>query len=185
MTAMTKEEEYDLIRELIKTEKEIYELGIALNYCSTNAEQNENRIFETEKNEYLEKIKDSLSQIEDPIASREIYRHLIKIFNEMKTSITNSKYDFMISINKEKIDIENYFFLKISNIIKQVIDVDTCVFSKPFFSGTDSTEGIDSRLLISFLVSEINYLKGMSIVNYLTIREYNEYFKTRLKTLIE
>jgi len=183
MKTIAKEEEYYLINDMLKLEKQLLSIK-ADSYDSLSA-------FDMVKNESIQKgFIDSLIKVNDQLVkidylqtSRKIVRRLVKTFFQMETEISVSNSDYSVS-RRQGFDSLNYFAAKIQYEIKCVVNMNFQKLRKPFLYLTDdASDSFDRCRMIAFFETEIDILGKIEPVNYLKLREYYNEFEGRLKLI--
>jgi chromosome segregation ATPase len=185
MKTITKEQEYELISQLLKLEKQIHFNEMEKNFCTNPSEITALESSLKDLKVSLDKVSNELTDISEPLASIEIKNSLIRTFYQMKTAISNVKYDLSIS-RRQCLNFENYFASKILDEINRAMNGDFYGLASPFlYLTTDPNDSFDRKQLISFFDSEIDILNSHNSVNYLILKTYYHEFVSRLLKMIE
>ncbi|MDP4273084.1 MAG: hypothetical protein Q8907_02280 [Bacteroidota bacterium] len=185
MKTITKEQEYKLISQKLDLEKQIHFNEMDKQFCTNPSEIASIELVLKDLKVSLTNISNELTDISTPLASIEIKDSLIRTFIQMKSAISNVKYDLPISRSQSLI-FENYFASKILDEINRAMNGDFYGLASPFlYLTTDPNDSFDRKQLISFFDSEINILKNLSSVNYIILKTYYQEFVSRLLKLIE
>jgi len=185
MKQITKEEEKRKIEELIKLERKLHMIEMEKPYCESSQDILQNRTSEEKLKESIKQISDELSNLENPLASKEISGFIIKSFNLMKEDIQNIKYNLLVS-RSQGLCIENYFASKIIEVIDHVMKTNYGLISSPFMYIThDPEDGIEKERLIDFFDSEIEIISNIDKIDYLKLKDYYDSLIERLRKLIE
>lgn len=182
MNAISKEEEYQYIKELLENEEKLRFIKKVL--LDGLPQVNKNKIeVEIDLKAYEKKsddINSILLNVEFSNASNEIVRILIQKFNEMKAIILAYSYGLPISSNHGTM-FQNYFIGKIVFEIKNVVTGNFLSISRPFiYPPTDSKKQLDSSDVIKFFEEEIKILNSLNPKNYHVVMSYYDDFVKRI-----
>jgi len=183
MKTIAKEEEYDLIYDMLKLEKQLLSINADRYDCLSAFDMAKNESIQKGLIDSLTKVTVQLVKIDCLQTSRKIVKRLVKTFFQMKTQIFVSNSNYSVS-RRQGFDSSNYFAAKIQYEIKCVVNINFQKLRKPFLYLTDdASDSFDRCRLIALFETEINILNKIQPVNYITIRKYYNDFECRLKQI--